>query len=122
MEFIETFPYIIKFKKGKDNVVDDALSRRHALLTHLDSRVLGFTYIQELYEKDLDFGEVYKHCRDEGPKDKYYLFEGFLFRVDKVCIPRCSLRLFLVEEAYKGVLQAHFGRDKTYAMLSTHFY
>ncbi|CAA7046780.1 unnamed protein product [Microthlaspi erraticum] len=28
-EFIETFPYVIKYKKGKDNVVADALSRRH---------------------------------------------------------------------------------------------
>ena len=27
MEFIETFPYVIKYKKGKDNVVADALSR-----------------------------------------------------------------------------------------------
>ena len=106
------FRSIIKFKKGKDNVVADSLSRRHDLLTHLDSRVLGFTYIQELY----------KHCRDEGPKDKYYLFEGFLFRVDKVCIPRCSLRLLLIEEAHNGGLQAYFGRDKTYAMLSTHFH
>jgi hypothetical protein len=26
-EFIELFPYIIKYKKGKDNVVADALSR-----------------------------------------------------------------------------------------------
>ncbi|XP_010468759.1 PREDICTED: uncharacterized protein LOC104748876 [Camelina sativa] len=29
VEFIETFPYVIKYKKGKDNVVADALSRRH---------------------------------------------------------------------------------------------
>jgi hypothetical protein len=26
-EFIESFPYIVKYKKGKDNVVADALSR-----------------------------------------------------------------------------------------------
>ncbi|CAA7051423.1 unnamed protein product [Microthlaspi erraticum] len=30
VEFIETFPYVIKYKKGKDNVVADALSRREA--------------------------------------------------------------------------------------------
>src|ERR1041385_5069406 len=36
VEFIESFPYIIKYKKGKDNVVADALSRRNMLLTHLD--------------------------------------------------------------------------------------
>ena len=56
MEFIETFPYIIKYKKGKDNVVADALSRRHILLTQMDSKVLGFTYIKELYDDDTDFG------------------------------------------------------------------
>ena len=37
MEFIETFPYVIKYKKGKENVVADALSRRHSLFTQLDS-------------------------------------------------------------------------------------
>ncbi|MBX1150059.1 hypothetical protein I9X45_05420, partial [Campylobacter jejuni] len=29
LEFIETFPYIIKYKKGKENIVANALSRRH---------------------------------------------------------------------------------------------
>uniref|UniRef100_A0A2N9GYW5 Reverse transcriptase n=1 Tax=Fagus sylvatica TaxID=28930 RepID=A0A2N9GYW5_FAGSY len=28
MEFIETFPYVIKYKQGKENIVADALSRR----------------------------------------------------------------------------------------------
>ena len=27
VEFIETFPYVVKQKKGKDNVIADALSR-----------------------------------------------------------------------------------------------
>ena len=31
-EFIEAFPYVIKYKQGKENVVADALSRRYALL------------------------------------------------------------------------------------------
>ena len=58
MEFIETFPYIIKCKKGKENVVVDALSRRHVLLTTLDSKVLGFAYIKDLYDQDMDFGHI----------------------------------------------------------------
>ena len=122
MEFIETFPYVIKYKKGKDNVVADALSRRHALITQLDSKVLGFIYIKELYNDDHDFGAIYKQCVLKGSLDKYYLFEGFLFKADKVCIPKCSLRLLLVEEAHKGGLMGHFGRDKTYDMLHSHFY
>jgi len=33
VEFIEYFPYIIKHKKGKDNVIADALSRRYTMLS-----------------------------------------------------------------------------------------
>jgi hypothetical protein len=33
IEFIESFPYIIKHKKGKDNVIADALSRRYTMLS-----------------------------------------------------------------------------------------
>ena len=36
VEFIETFPYVVKYKKGKENMVADALSRRHVLLNHLE--------------------------------------------------------------------------------------
>ena len=32
VEFIETFPYIIKYNKGKENVITDALSRRYTML------------------------------------------------------------------------------------------
>ena len=46
MEFIKTFSYVIKYKKGKDNVIVDVLSRRHVWLTTLDSKVLGFFYIK----------------------------------------------------------------------------
>ena len=58
----------------------------------------------------------------KGSLDKFYLFDGFLFRANKVCIPRCSLRLLLIEESRKGALMGHFGRDKTYEMLRTYFY
>jgi translation initiation factor IF-1 len=122
MEFIETFPYVIQYKKGKDNVVADALSRRYTLITTLDSRVLGFVYIKELYDGDHDFGDIFRTCQEKGASDKFYIFEGFLFRKDQVCIPRCSLRLLLVNEAHSGGLMGHFGRDKTYDTLRTHFY
>ncbi|XP_073360461.1 uncharacterized protein [Aegilops tauschii subsp. strangulata] len=47
-EFIESFPYIVKYKKGKDNVVADALSRRHILHSQLDVKILGLESIKEL--------------------------------------------------------------------------
>jgi hypothetical protein len=42
VEFIESFPYVIKYKKGKENVVPDALSRQNTtLLTRIDTHILG---------------------------------------------------------------------------------
>ena len=34
VEFIEPFPYVIKYKQGKENVVADALSRRFSKMAH----------------------------------------------------------------------------------------
>ena len=45
VEFIETFPYVIRYKLGKENVVVDALSRRYVLIFTLDAKLLGFEHI-----------------------------------------------------------------------------
>ena len=56
VEFIESFPYVIKYKKGKENVVADALSRKVALLTRLEISVLCLEEIKTLYADDPSFG------------------------------------------------------------------
>ena len=38
VEFIETFSYVIKYKQGKNNVIDDALSRRYNLFTSISTK------------------------------------------------------------------------------------
>jgi hypothetical protein len=45
VEFIETFPYIIKYKKGK-NVITDALSRCYTLLSQLDHNFFSLESIK----------------------------------------------------------------------------
>jgi hypothetical protein len=40
VEFIESFPYVIKHKKGKDNVIVDSLSRHYTMLSQLDFNFL----------------------------------------------------------------------------------
>lgn len=49
VEFIEMFPYVIKYKQGKENVVADSLSHRYASLSTLDAKLHGFEYIKDLY-------------------------------------------------------------------------
>ncbi|XP_073120534.1 uncharacterized protein [Henckelia pumila] len=119
--FVETFPYIIKYKQGKENVVADALSRRYVLLSTLDSKFLGFEYVKELYASDLDFGEIYASCF-HGPKDKFFMHDGYLFKEDKLCVRKSSFRELLVRESHGGGLMGHFGVAKTYDTLHEHFY
>jgi hypothetical protein len=58
VEFIETFSYIIKHKKGKENVIADALSRCYTMLSQLDHNFFGFESIKELYATDVDFKDT----------------------------------------------------------------
>jgi hypothetical protein len=64
IEFIETFSYIIKHKKEKDNVIADALSRRYTMLSQLDYKFFGLESLKELYATDFDFKDAYENCRE----------------------------------------------------------
>ena len=81
VEFLESFPYIIKYKKGKDNVVADALSRKECLLTRLEIDVVGLDEIKDLYSSDNFFGPIFGKCSPNRG------FQDFL------CTKDSSLRL-----------------------------
>jgi hypothetical protein len=46
IEFIESFPYIIKHKKGNDNMIVDALYRRYTMLSQLNHKIFGLLTIK----------------------------------------------------------------------------
>lgn len=121
LEFIETFPYVIKYKKGKENIVADALSRRHALITTMEAKIMGFEHIKRIYEEDPDFQDIYKETT-RAAFGTYYQQDGFLFKERRLCIPQGSMRELLVREAHGGGLMGHFGRDKTISVLTEHFF
>jgi len=103
VEFIETFPYVIKYKQGKENIVADALSRRYVLLSTLDARFLGFEHIKELYKDDSDFANVYDACETLA-FGKFYRLYGYLFKENRLCVPLSFMRELLVREAHGGGL------------------
>jgi len=121
VEFLEQFPYMIKHKQGKANVVADALSRRHTLLSMLETKFLSFDHIKDFYEKDDDFASIYGECHQGGSKD-FYLSNQYLFKGKRLCIPQGSLRASLIREAHEGGLMGHFGTNKTLEVLKEHFY
>ena len=121
VEFIDTFPYVIKYKQEKKNVVDDALSRWFTLLTSMHTKLLGFELLMDLYANDSNFCKVWTTC-DKCASGEFYMHKGFLFKRDKLCVPICSIRELLVKESHGGGLMGHFGIHKTLGILNENFY
>jgi len=112
---------VAKHQKGSTNVVVDALSRRHSLLAVMEARVLGFQFIRELYQHDEDF-KHYLYDQDGRRHSPYTLQEGFLFKGNKLCIPKGPIQKLLVKKEHRGGLAGHFGINKTIDMLKEHFF
>jgi hypothetical protein len=52
----------VKYKKGKDNLVADALSQINVLLNQLEVKVPGLGSLKDLYSIDHEFSEPYAKC------------------------------------------------------------
>ncbi|XP_054797117.1 uncharacterized protein LOC129302337 [Prosopis cineraria] len=120
-ELLQSYPFLIKHKAGTLNSVADALSRRHVLLTTLQTKVVGFDLIKELYQDDPDFRGVWEATINQ-PFHQFYRHDGFLFRGKTLCIPQGPLREAIIWEAHDGELAGHFGRDKTVDLVKENFY
>ncbi|XP_048235668.1 uncharacterized protein LOC125371180 [Ricinus communis] len=79
VKFIKMFPYMVKYKQGKKNMVAYALSHRYALLSTLYAKLLGFECIKDLYVDDADLGNVFNAC-EKVAFGKFYRHDGFLFK------------------------------------------
>jgi hypothetical protein len=108
VEFIETFPYIIKHKKGKDIAIADALSRRYTILSQLDHKIFGLESLKgldslkELYATNFDFKDAYENYREGRTWNKYVLRDGLLYCANKLCFPASSVHLlFFVGSAWR---------------------
>jgi len=99
----------------------DALSRRHSLLAMMEARVLGFQFIHGLYQEDEDF-KPYLHEQEGHEHSPYTLQESFLFKGNKLYIPKGPIRKLFIKEVRGGGLTDHFGINKTIDILKQHFY
>ncbi|KAF8103040.1 hypothetical protein N665_0188s0001 [Sinapis alba] len=121
LEFVESFPYVIKYKKGKENIVVDALSRKHALISLMETKVMGFGHIKDQYPEDPNFGDIYVQCKQDA-FGSFYKHDDFLFKDKRLCIPQGSMHDLILREAHGGDLMRNFGRDKTLSIEAEHFF
>ena len=89
---------MIKHKAGVENKVADALSHRVSILVAISNEVTGFERIKNDYESYPDFGEVYNLLADGlvRKRNDYFHLDGYLFKANKLCIPRTSVRDFII--------------------------
>jgi len=121
MEFLEQFQYVIKYKKGKSNIVDDALSRWQGLFSKLGAQIHGFEHIPQLYSQESKLYTIFASCQSK-PQGGYYVSEGCLFKEEKRFISQGSHKKLLVKYINEGGLMGHFGVDKTPNMLKERFF
>uniref|UniRef100_A0A2N9IA60 Reverse transcriptase n=1 Tax=Fagus sylvatica TaxID=28930 RepID=A0A2N9IA60_FAGSY len=90
----------------------------------LNVEITGFERLKEDYDSCPDFGELYSNLRStpHSTQDDYFLQNGYLFKATRLCIPRTSVRDFLVSEIHAGGLAGHFGRNKTIEEVGRQFY
>ena len=104
----------MKHRSGKSNRVVDALSRRQLLLTVMQVEVVGSDELKNLYLKDPDFAKVWKACKEPVTIDRtrwidYLIRDGMLFKGNRVCIPRSSIRENFIKEKHSRGMAGNFG-------------
>ncbi|GJX52913.1 RNA-directed DNA polymerase, partial [Tanacetum coccineum] len=121
-EFILHSDYeALKHKSGRPNKGADALSRRHSLITSLQPKILGFDLLSDEYTSDPYFGELYASFQSHATSE-YHVLNGFLFKRQRLCVPRHSIRLTIIQEAHEGGLAGHLGAEKIVHILRSHFF
>ena len=81
VEYLQSFNFVLKHISGQSNKVEDALSRKNLLIQESQIQVLGFDFLKELYEDDVDFKEAFTSCQnlvlmDNSKWLEYSLQEG----------------------------------------------
>ena len=124
IEFLQDYTFTLRHKAGVENKVADALSRQVFILTKMSTAVNGFERLKTEYESCPDFHEIYVELKDGTTRevDGFVLYDRYLFLGRKLCIPRTSLREFLVWELHTDGLAGHFGNEKTIEAVEYKFY
>ncbi|RDX80781.1 Retrovirus-related Pol polyprotein from transposon 17.6, partial [Mucuna pruriens] len=94
-------------KKGKLNIMVDALSRRYAFIFMFETKLLGLRFLKELCENDIDFGEAFA-LYVNSVNDGHFRHDGILFKEKRLYVPKRFIRYLLVNEAHEGGLMHLF--------------
>lgn len=118
---------MIRNTSDKLNKVVDALSRVNFNVQELRVVVVGFEEMVDMYKDDAEFKDIYIAVQNLVVHNRSqwldYLIQGcLLFKGNKFCIPKCSMRKNIIKEKLNGGLSSHFGQDKTFSQVNSLYY
>jgi hypothetical protein len=98
VEYLQEYSFVLKYKSRMENKTANALSRWVMLLSMMSVEITGFERLKEEYESCPEFEEIYMTLKDKNNRvvNGYHLQEGYLFRDNKLYIPKTSVREFLI--------------------------
>ncbi|KAF7801818.1 putative mitochondrial protein [Senna tora] len=119
VEFLQEFTFVVKHNSGVENKAANALSRMLTVLNSMSVSIVGFDRLKDEYVSCSDFGIIFQEISNGNRHDHQHFIikDSHLFRGTRLCIPRISIRDFLIWELHVGGLAGHFGRDKTIAII-----
>ena len=124
VEYLQRYSFALKHKAGIENKAADAFSRRVTLLSMMSTKVTGFERLRDEYKSCPNFGKLHATLSSAPHPtiENYTIQDGYLFKANKLCIPRTSVWDFLVWELHAGGRAGHFGQDKTIEEVEWQFY
>ena len=83
---LKHFLMLSNTSKVRKYMVADALSRRYALLSILDTKLLGFEYIKDLYAGDYNLCDMFNAC-EKWLLVSFISMKDFCFgKINYVCL------------------------------------
>ncbi|GKD92401.1 hypothetical protein Tco_1372238 [Tanacetum coccineum] len=113
VNMVRDWPSPKKLPEVRNNKVVNVLSRKTPLLVSISNKVVGLDLIKELYASDEYFGNTWMELETTQQRGKFILLDGYLFKGNRLCIPKTSLKSQLAKEIHVGGLIVHLGLNKT---------
>ncbi|GJY71311.1 RNA-directed DNA polymerase [Tanacetum coccineum] len=106
--------------RGRPMLEVDALSRKTTILVTISSEFVGFELV--IYASDEYFCDIWDKIEIKQHRDDFLVLDSYLFRGNRLFIPKTSLKSQLIKKMHEGGLSGQLGRDKTIASIEKIFY
>lgn len=89
VEYLQTYSFVLKHRKGVKNHGANALSHHSSLLSVMNVKVTGFERLKEKYESCSDFKDIFLTLQSgqSNTTNGFHLEASYQFKSNKLCIP-----------------------------------